>query len=289
MLATTFSIFPNLLQWLSALVIAAPLAADPALPKPADPPKNSVESVIEVKPAEPAKKPAAATLELLDKLEAKSKETKSLHATVRYDNIQGLARDQQTRFGKLVYQAKPSRFALHVDSLRVDKTTRPSNRWYIFDGTWLVEKQADEKQFFKWQVVPPGADPEKADPLAMGHGPFVVPVALRKDLVLARYFPEFVPADAKDPKNSVHLKLTPLKGQRINFTELDLYYDKDTLLPMRARTVKRSSPRDVEESIIDLSNVKINEPVEASQLDTSEPKESGWKVQVTPWEDGAKK
>jgi hypothetical protein len=217
----------------------------------------------------------------LDKLEAQSKKTKTLTAKVRYDRIQNLLGDEQRRFGKLIYEAgPPAKFAVHFESLLVGKALRPQNRWYVFDGRWLVEKLEDKKQFFKWQVVAPDAKPEDADPLGVGRGPFVLPVALKKDLLLKRFDVSLVAAEAEgDPKNSVHLLLKPKAGQRSSFTEIHLWYDRDTLLPQRARTLDESK----NESIIDLMNVEVNAAIDGNLLDTSEPKEGGWEVQITPW------
>lgn len=244
-------------------------------------------------PTTPAPAPSEASLaapskevdDLLHRLEKVSKETKTLHARLRYDAIQGEVRDEQRRFGNLVYQAgPPASFGVHFDRILVEsggkKVSRLSNRWYIFDGKWLVEKLEDKKQFFKWQVVSPQTKDEDADPLALGRGPFVVPVALRRDLVVQKFDASIVePSEKSDPKNSVHLKLTPKKGVKMQFAEIHLWYEKDTLLPQRARTRDDSK----NESIVDLSEVQLNKPIEGNPLETAEPKEAGWEVQVTPW------
>ncbi len=266
---------------LISLVSFAPavFAADDTTKAPA---KDAIDSpaVTRVVPAPPPK-PTPEVIAVLDKLEKQSKETKTMQAVVRYDLNQTLQGDEQQRFGKIVYESgPPARFAAQFDTLRVDKKSIASKQWFLFDGKWLVHKLDDKKQFFKWQVVAPDAKPEDADPLGLGRGPFVVPVALRKDLLLSKYKVDLIAPDAKaDPKNSMHLKLTPLPGQRINFTEIDLWYDRETLLPQRARTMNESET----ESIIHLSEVVLNGKVEGNPLDTAEPNEKGWEVQVTPW------
>lgn len=244
-------------------------------------PTASVAADLPAAPAPAADAKPTTVAAWLDLLEVQSKKTRTLTAKVRYDRIQNLLGDEQRRFGKLIYEAgPPAKFAVHFDNLIVGKAVRPQNRWYIFDGKWLVEKLEDKKQFFKWQVVAPDAKPEEADPLGVGRGPFVVPVALKKNLLLKRFEASLIAADAEaDPKNSVHLLLKPREGQRSNFTEIHLWYDRDTLLPQRARTLDGSK----NESIIDLSSVEVNGTIEAKSLDTSEPKEGGWEVQITPW------
>lgn len=224
----------------------------------------------------------------LDKIEAKSKQTKTLTAAVRYDRIQGLFGDEQRRFGTLIYEAgPPAKFAIHFEKIHTptagdpDKfASRPQNRWYVFDGTWLVEKLEDKKQFFKWQVVPPNAKPAAANALALGKGPFVVPVGARKDLMLEKFNVSLVePAPDKDPENSVHLKLEPKDKRRSQFTEIHLWYDRDTLVPLRARTVDESE----NESVVHLIKPEVNAEIDPAKIDTAEPKERGWRVEITPW------
>ncbi len=263
-----------LTSWISLVSCFAQAPAAPVAPAPAEDKETKPAAFKDVDG-------------LLTRLEKVSKDTKTLHAKLTYDAIQGEVRDEQRRFGTLVYQAgPPARFGVHFDRIRSEKAgkkvTLPSNRWYIFDGKWLVEKleDKDKKQFFKWQVVSPQTKDEDADPLALGRGPFVVPVALRKDLVTKKFDADIAePSEKSDPKNSVHLKLIPKKGVKMQFTMIDLWYDKDTLLPMRARASDDSK----NESIIDLTEVQLNKPIEGNPLDTAAPQESGWEVQVTPW------
>lgn len=217
----------------------------------------------------------------LDKIEAKSKETKTVSGEVKYTANQTIQKDVVIRLGKMVYSAgPPAKFAVQFHSRIVRPVIKEEERWYIFDGVWLVEKLVDKKQFFKWQVVPPN-QAGNANPLALGRGPFVVPLNLEKKRVLERFDVSIAAPDAKaDPKNSVHLKLIPKKGQRINFNELDIWYDRDTLTLLKARTMNDSQT----ESTFELLKPKFNEPVDEKLLETTAPKEKGWEVQITPWE-----
>jgi|GEM_PF-1621623 len=282
---TSRSIFAAmLLCFVASLTLAQSKEKEAQKEADAPPPPGKVEGRIEVVEFEPAHKPSPEVEALLNRLEVQAKALQSLQAMVRYDLNQLTTMDEQKRYGKIVYvTGPPAKFAVYFDTLRVDKKSIPSNRWYIFDGTWLVEKLEDKKQFFKWQVVAPGANPANANPLALGKGPFVVPVALRKDLILDKFKVAIAEPDAKnDPANSVHLILTPLKGRRINYLQLDLWYDKDSLEPQRARTINASDT----ETIIHLSDVKLNAPIEGDPMNTEEPKDKGWEVQINPWEGG---
>lgn len=227
------------------------------------------------------------TLQWLDKLEAQSKQTRTLTADIRYDREQGLLGDRQRRFGKLVYESgPPARYAIHFRRVLVDKRADEQNRWYIFDGRWMVEKLEDQKQFFAHELVAPGSPAERSNPLAMGEGPFAVPIGAEKDRLLRRYsvsvqLPEVATKD--EPANSVRLTLKPRPGQRNNFTTIDFWYDRSTLAPLQARTEDESE----NVSLIVLSNVKTNENIDASLMDTRAPSalgQSGWREEIRPWE-----
>lgn len=234
---------------------------------------------------EPA--PSDASPEVIDwltKIEAATQQIEAMSGKITYDRIQGLLGDRQRRFGTLVYTAgPPARFAIHLDRLLIDGTVRPQDRWYVFDGRWLVERLDDEKRFTKWQVIPPNRDPAEADPLGTGEGPFALPVRVKKDDLLRRFNITLVEPAEGDPANSLHMKLIPREPVRYEFEELDLYYDRETLKPMQVRTLDDADSGD--ESIIKLRDLDTNAAnVDESQINVDEPKERGWRVEVKPWE-----
>jgi len=221
---------------------------------------------------------------LLDRIEQQAAGVKSLHAELVYDRIQQLVGDRQRRFGSLIYQAgPPARFAVHFDRLLVDRRLDHDDRWYLFDGQWLVERYDDEKLMIKRQVVPPptpGQPPKQANPLAFGTGPFALPISLKKQQVLKRFRTDLVAPAADDPPQpSHHLRLLPKPEYPSNFVEIDLWYDRQTLLPIRVRTLDDSQ----NQSLITLSKMQINEPVDPAAIDTTPPTEPGWRVEVKPW------
>jgi len=256
-----------------SIVIAFSLAALAPLP-------CLAQDAATTQPATRVVDPAAAEA-WLDKIEAKSKELKSIQADVIYDRNQVLQGDRQRRTGKLVcVTGPPAKFAVHFTNLIVDDRADKQDRWFLFDGQWLVERQDTEKLFMKRQIVPPNAKPEQADPLRSGDGPFVLPITLEKERTLKRFSVVLEDPAKGDPANSVHLRLTPRDGTTSDYTRIDLWYDRDTLTPVRARTINDAE----DESIIELRKSRINEPVDMKMFDVSEPKEEGWHVEVTPWE-----
>jgi hypothetical protein len=252
---------------------------------------------------QPAPDASPAVQEALGRIEQTSAGIKTLGAELRYDVINGLLGDTQRRFGTLVYSAgPPAGFNAHFNRLVVDGKAIAQDRTYIFDGKWLVEKTIEKqsdagadkvlKRFTKTQIVAPNAPPEESNPLASGRGPFPLPINMNRAVILARYHVTLVPPDAKDdPANdgqaldTIHLKLVPRPGPRVDFTEAHLWYLKDSLLPRRVRTLQidPDSGEKVKETDVDLTAPKVNDPVDRNALDTSEPTDSGWDIEVQPW------
>lgn len=225
---------------------------------------------------------------LLSRIEQRADQIDTLHAKLTYDRIQGLLGDKQRRFGELWYDGRtPARFAVHFDKLYVNGRGDKQNRWYIFDGQWLVERLDDRKQFIKRQIVaPPTKDnprPKQADPLALGEGPFPVPIKIKKDQVLKRFDVKLIEADEKtDPKGAPthHLRLTPKKDRPIDLTQIDLWFDQSSLLPVKVRTTDDSE----NETVVSLRNAVTNKPIDKKTFDTSVPKTRGWLIEIKPWE-----
>ena len=221
----------------------------------------------------------------LDRIEQRAATIKTLHAKLRYDRTQQLVGDRQRRFGNLVYDAgPPGKFAVHFDRLLVDRRLDRDDRRYIFDGQWMVERYEQEKIFIKRQIAPPpdtqthDKQPQ-TDPLALGDGPFVLPLTFDKAQLLKRFDVMLILPTDDDPSQSVHLHLTPKHSHDNRFTELDLWYDRETLLPVRARTIDDSE----NESVIDLTDVRVNEPIDPAVLDTTPPTTDDWRVEIKPW------
>ncbi len=222
---------------------------------------------------------------LLGRIEQRANTVRTLSADLVYDRIQRLVGDRQRRFGSLVYEAgPPARFAVRFDRLMVDRRLEHDERWYIFDGQWLVERYDEQKLFIKRQVVPPDDDnpPERqADPLALGAGPFALPVSLKKQQVLKRYEAALInPVEGELPQPAYQLRLIPKKEYPCDFTQIDLWYDRQTLLPVRARTVDDSD----NESVITLRRLRENDAVDAASLDTTPPESPAWRVEIKPWQ-----
>jgi len=279
-------------------------------------------SVAETTPddAEGRKAAPSAAVAWLDRLEAAGRDLEGFRARVIYTREQPLLGDRQVRIGRLAYQpaerrstedaetddgadadgadgsdaigndddaeggnadGRPAKFAIRFTHLQVGQGLRERPQYYIFDGQWLAEIHPDRRQFIKRQVVPPG---RRYDPLKLGEGPFPLPLGQRRQQVLELFEVELVRAE-EDPADAVHLAFTPRaeQAERLDYRRIDLWYDRQTLLPRRVRAEEPSG---------DLTIVQLKDPQvgpigsdEAAELFSTEtpPAGSGWRVEVKPW------
>jgi outer membrane lipoprotein-sorting protein len=77
----------------------------------------------------------------------------------------------------------------------------------------------------------------------------------------------------------VHLQLTPKPDRDIDLTRVNLWYDRETLLPQRAVTVKGDEGAQ-NKSIVTLLDVTMNAELEADAFDTAPPQQPGWDVEI---------
>jgi len=270
---------------LAAVTVVTCALADEAATQPATQPATTQPAATQ--PAPPDADPRVVAW--LDRLEKRGEAIRSYQADVVYDRRQMLLGDRQTRFGKVTYFAgPPARFRIDFDKLVVNRAARDKELDFIFDGKWLLERQPAKKLFIKRQVVAPG---RKLNPLRLGEGPFPLPLGQKRDEVLAMFELELIAPGEDDPENTVHLQLTPREDEegrrrRYDFTTLDLWFNRETMLPARVITTDESE----NVTKVTLRNAKVNElaPEKAAELtDTATPPPgSGWRVEITPWQDG---
>lgn len=228
--------------------------------------------------AAPTENPALAWL---DKIDAAGRALKSLHGELRYEVIQGALGDKQIRLGSLFYDAnKPAKFAVHFDRLVAGRRLLREDRWYIFDGRWMVEKMGEQKQFIKREFTDPkNENAKEANPLTDGQGPFALPITLQKDQVLQKYKVQLLRAPT-DENATLKLRLTPHVAQRGQFTQIDLTYDAATMMPSRVETLDETE----NETAVILTKVKVDQPIDAAVFDTNAPAaKDGWTVEIKPW------
>jgi hypothetical protein len=188
---------------------------------------------------------------------------------------------------------------VHFDVLFLDERKQVDEQVFIFDGEWLIEKRPNDMQYIARQIAPEGAE---FDPLRLGEGPIPFPLGQKADDVSQRYDPmlaevwdgldeesqslrDFVSnVDKGGPTDCWHLRLVPHREAAADddFDEINIWYDKATLLPRMALTMNRSG--DV--SVVQLINV-IRTTVDAlpdDALSIEPPSQAdGWDIQVDPY------
>ena len=228
--------------------------------------------------------------DLLAALERTGKDLRTLQADIRwtkeFSDITGGGGDKHTRVGKLMFEsipaptpdAKPARrFQVDFASEVIDNVQHTKRTTYIFDGQWYVERLPDQQQVSRRQVVPPG---QTIDPLAVGEGPFPIPVGQQRSKILERFTAELLPPgdDFKDNaapqslQETYQLKLTPKPGsdESKQFQNVRIWYRKTDLLPRMART----TDRDDSKTEVFLTAMVLNQPIAAGAFDTTRP--PGW-------------
>lgn len=253
-------------------------------------------------------KPASAIQtvdELLDALETADKGMRTFTAGIRYTKVFAEIEggDRQTWQGMLYFDARPEapgaaagaagaeppptrkRFAVKFDTLIVGNRKRDETKHLIFDGEYLVEKNAAEKQFLKRRVVAKG---ERTDPLRIGEGPFPLPIGQRKSEILKRLSAELRPFEdglehlteqaRARYADTVQLRLVPRAQARDarDLQEIRIWYRRSDLLPRLART--KSAEGSTAEVL--LINQSVNGTIGAEVFNTDPPTEPGWDVDV---------
>jgi len=251
-----------------ALVLMATLASGAAraqaLPEQDSPPPPSPEAVA-----------------LLNEIEAASAKLDTLKARVRYTRVQGLTGDIQKRFGDFYYHAptekQPTRFAVLFDRLVVDEKARPMQTWYIFDGNWLLERDHDDMQATRRELVPDGA--ERDGELSLGDGRLPIPLRLKADAILKRYHVTRLPEEESEKRLCYPMRLVP-KDAGEDDAPLMLWFDYDTLL-----LYKLVTEQDGDTIELVLPTPKANAEIKDAVFDTTLPDpDDGWQVQEVPIE-----
>jgi hypothetical protein len=272
-------------------VIAPAVAPDVPVGQPAPQPAPQPAT-------QPAPQPAITDADtLLTALETAGQDIRRLSATVRYIKTFAIQGDQQQRNGTLMFLSEPGaegqaptrRFAITFDHYKIgERVEDPSTGFlerYIFDGEWLAEVRPLDKEFVRRQVVPPG---QRWDPLALGEGPFPIPIQQKRAEILSRFDAALVdglegvdePALRAIAAKCYQLVLTP----RADAGEQDLrsirvWYQTDTLLPRLARTMSMAD----DESFVMLRDIRLNAEATIVEAEITTEPPAGFDVTQEPY------
>jgi len=250
------------------------------------------EAAVRVVEAPAAQQPAAG--DILTELEKGEEGLRTLQADVLYDRVFDIAGDRQKRYGRIAFEndSGKRRFAVMFTRMDVGGRVTEEDQSFVFDGRWLTERSDTRKQIIKREIVREGED---FDPLRIGQGPFPLPLGQKREDILDRYdAKELSPTEglgAHDPADlpalerfvagtrQVLLTIKPELKESEELHEIRLWYrpgqDGVRLLPRLARTVNRQG--DV--TLVQLVNVKVNEPFSTDVMTPAPPVNTGgWDI-----------
>jgi hypothetical protein len=255
-------IAPKLVQTLTMLAVTcAALCVAPAGAAGAEP--STTTSATTPTPS-PGVVNGVTTDQFLDRLERADADLTRLSTKIQrirtFSDVEGGGRHLWR--GELLFRAEPRpgakakrMFAVRFTSEIVSDAKRDIDQTYVFDGTWLLERQGDSKQYVRRRVVAEGSD---ADPLRIGEGPIPMPIGQRADDLRARFDVLLVPALEGVPEGEKfarlremlsgcwQVRLTPREGSPMarDFRDIRLWYRSEDLLPVFAQTQNTNDTRD---------------------------------------------
>lgn len=272
----------------------------PAPPSPAQP-VPILKATTAAIPADSARAPIASADDLLLALEKADASLRTLQSDLRFikqfNELEG--GDKQTREGRLLFLNEPGAsgtatttsasaskarrvFQIDFTSTTVDNVRHAESQSFIFDGSALTEKNATDKQIIKRRVV---AEGQSIDPLAIGEGPFPVPIGQKRERILERFDATLLaPGDSFENNTppealaqTYQLRLVPKRGsdEARQYREVRIWYRSSDLLPRMART----NEKDDSSTEVFLTSLRVNEPLPTDAFDTVPPK--GWTFEET--------
>ncbi len=285
------------MTFLSTVAITVVVACSPngGSPNEVDAEGVSRDSVEQTQSAQPTSKstsqpaPSDPAVALLDRLERAGEGLRDFSADITYFLWDAMLERREIRSGEILYDVRPDdggrRFAILVTSVIVGNRKDNQNKRYIFDGSWFVEIDHDNRMFTKRQIVAPG---ERFDPLKLGEGPFPLPVGQRREDVLARFEASLLDGTEHEVlarflagKPVEGLKLVPLPStpQAKEIAEVEIFYDAATLLPLGIVLTETNGDR----KTVMLRQLERNQGIDESKLSIEEPDPAQWQIDVRPW------
>ncbi|MBM4104495.1 MAG: outer membrane lipoprotein carrier protein LolA [Planctomycetes bacterium] len=233
-------------------------------------PANQAPAAV-VKPAEPNVVVADASLEpLLQKINEAAKTIQSCRASVDYLVIQEpeLLNSQTRRKGTLYYQKadKGSKLRLNFDSIKQDDAgEQKKTEQYFFDGVWLTKIDYAQRQIDQYQQAPVDKPVEVFDYISH-HFPIVGFTG--SDILYKQFIIQQIPPAAQEKQiHHLLLKVKPDSVYKDDYTQIDLWIDGKTYLPLRM--VSLTIQGDTYD--IRLSKMELNKTIPAKTFEIETP------------------
>lgn len=237
--------------------------------------------------------PSPELLALLNRIEAKAKTIRTMDSRIRLSRKQGVLGDEQVRFGRFRYARSaapkthgpavtdyqaipiPAKVQIDFDRIVVDNKADDVDIRYAFDGYWLLETNAKDHAATRREIRTQD-DPQ--DALAIGSGPWPIPLSFEKAAVLSKFNVTPGPAGpTEDKREAVRLILTPKPGARLEVDRMILVFEKDTLEPIGATSLHGEDATEVL-----LSKPAFNGELPKDSFSTKAPEGAQWHVEEVP-------
>jgi outer membrane lipoprotein-sorting protein len=201
--------------------------------------------------------PASELGQLLAKINTATKAIQSCQAAVDYLFVQEpeLLDSRTLRKGTLYYQknGKGSKLRLNFDSIKQDEgDPQKKSEQYVFDGVWLTKIDYALRQIDQYQQAPIDKPVDVFDFISR-HFPIVG--FSGTDVLEKQFFIHLITA-SEDESKLIHLelKVRPNSVYKDDYTQIDLWINRDNYLPAKMATV--SVQGDIYE--INLSKMELN-------------------------------
>jgi len=204
--------------------------------------------------------------QILDALDQVGQGLKDFDARVSMGQADDVSGEDLTRSGRVCYRIGPDgNAAVNVDFDKkiVGKRMQDKRVQYLLNDGWLTDRDYDRKVEIRRQVTKPG---QKINLLKLGEGPFPLPIGQKREDVLANFDVAKGGVGKDDPKDTVHLQLTPKKGTSFErkFKTIDVWVDVKTHFPVRIQTLDKN---ETTTRTTDLNNIRINPGLKDSDFE----------------------
>lgn len=204
--------------------------------------------------------------QILDALDQVGQGLKDFDARVSMGQSDDVSGEDLVRTGRVCYRVGAdgkSDVMVDFDKRINGKRIQDKRVQYLLNDGWLTDRDYERKVEIRRQVVKPG---QKINLLKLGEGPFPLPIGQKREDVLAVFDVSKVAVGKDDPKDTVHLKLTPKKGSSFEqkFKSIDVWVDAKTHFPVRIQTLDKN---ETTTRTTDLSNIRINPGLKDSDFE----------------------
>ena len=195
---------------------------------------------------------------ILTKLEKRSDGLKDIQCKIRFEEVDQINLGKIVKIGsvRLMVTDTNPRALVHFKRCEIEGVLR-KQEWYLFDGRFWHEAIERLEQVTKREIVRAA---EAFDLFDLETSPFPMPLGQKKATILRNFDVALIAPAGNDPDNTDHLRLTPIKGSRLDekYTTIDYYVRKDIHLPSRIVVARNEGYEIVTVDFLDLSETSFN-------------------------------